>query len=75
MPTLCKVIHDGVKEKNDETVKPIHCNDLLERFNALTGEKNLLQNRNNILTNTLRMVTEERDKLRNTCGRKIICGM
>lgn len=77
MPAECKAIHFSVKndtkERNDgETMKPIHCNDLQERFNALTAEKNLLQNENNILTNMLRVVTEERDRLRNTCGRKII---
>lgn len=75
----CNATHFAVinhtKEAPDgETMKPIHCNDLQERFNTLTREKNLLQNRNNILRNTLRMVTEERDKLRytQTCGRKLI---
>lgn len=79
MPAECNATHFAVKKdtkdaQDGETIKPIHCNDLQERFNMLTREKNLLQNKNNMLRNTLRMVTEERDKLRNkqTFGRKII---
>ncbi|XP_041789783.1 C-type lectin domain family 10 member A-like [Chelmon rostratus] len=39
-------------------------NRLLEKFNALTGERNLLQNENNELKNMLRKVEEERDRLK-----------
>lgn len=52
---------------------PKHCNELQERFNALTREKNQLENRNNILSNMLRKMREERDRLLvKLRGRKII---
>lgn len=66
-------IKNHSKELQDgETMKPKYCNNLQERFNALTREKNTLQNENNIVRNMLRTVTEERDRLRSkqTCGRK-----
>lgn len=79
MPAECNATHYAVKNVTKESqdsvkIKPIHCNNLQERFNALTGEKNFLQNQNNILRNMLTMVTEERDKLQNAqkCGRKKI---
>lgn len=79
VPAECNATHFAVKNhpkeaQDGETMKPTHCNDLQERFNTLTRERNMLQNKNNILRNTLKMVTEERDKLQNTqtCGRKII---
>lgn len=68
------IIKNHTKEAQDgETMKPKHCNNLQERLNALTREKNTLQNENNIVKNLLRTVTEERDRLRSTqkCGRKI----
>lgn len=68
------IIKNHNKEAQDgETMKPKHCNNLQERFNALTREKNTLQNENNIVRNMLRTVTAERDRLRSTqtCGRKI----
>lgn len=68
------ILKNHTKEAQDsETMKPKHCNNLQERFNALTREKNMLQNDNNIVRNRLRTVTEERDRLRSTqtYGRKI----
>lgn len=74
----CNATHYTVKNVTKEShesvkIKPMHCNDLQERFNALTREKNLLENRNNILRNMLKSVTEERDNLRNAqnCGKNI----
>ncbi|XP_071360751.1 CD209 antigen-like isoform X2 [Trachinotus anak] len=43
---------------------PGHCNRLQERFNALTRDKNLLENRNSELNNMIKDVKEERDRLR-----------
>ncbi|CAK6953335.1 asialoglycoprotein receptor 1-like isoform X2 [Scomber scombrus] len=41
-----------------------HCNELQERFNALTRDRDQLQNRISQLNNDLKDVTEERDRLR-----------
>lgn len=60
-------------ERDCERRRPRHCNELQERFNALTREKNLLENQNNILSNMLRKAKEERDMLLiRLKGRKII---
>lgn len=61
------------EEQDGETMKPKNCNNLQERFNALTREKNMIQNENNKLRDRLNTVTEERDMLRRRqpCGRKI----
>lgn len=40
------------------------CNKLQERFNALTREKNLLGNQNTELTNMMRNVEKEMDRLK-----------
>uniref|UniRef100_A0A8C9YSU8 C-type lectin domain-containing protein n=1 Tax=Sander lucioperca TaxID=283035 RepID=A0A8C9YSU8_SANLU len=43
---------------------PGQCNRLQERFNALTRDTNLLENRNTELTNKIKDLEEERDRLR-----------
>lgn len=53
-----KVVQDCERRRPDQ------CNKLQERFNALTREKNLLGNRNTELTNMIRKVEEERDRLK-----------
>lgn len=40
------------------------CNRLHERFNALTRDKNLLENRNTELNNRIMTLEEERDRLK-----------
>lgn len=47
-----------------EQTRPDQCNRLQERFNALTREKNLLQNQKSELTNMIRKVEDERDGLK-----------
>lgn len=47
-----------------EQTRPDQCNRLQERFNALTREKNLLQNQNSELNNMIRKVEDERDRLK-----------
>lgn len=48
-------------------------NRLVEKFNALTREKNLLKNQNNELINMIRKLEEERDRLKiNLKGEKKI---
>lgn len=42
---------------------PCHCNKLQDRFNALTGERDHLRNEKSDLTNRIRKLVEERDKL------------
>ncbi|XP_076584161.1 uncharacterized protein LOC143319251 [Chaetodon auriga] len=54
-------------------------NRLLEKFNALTRERNMLENRKNELLNMLRKVVEERDRLQmklrepGDCGYRLQC--
>lgn len=47
-----------------ERHRPGQHNRLQERFNALTRDKNLLENRNTELTNMIKDVEEERDRLK-----------
>ncbi|XP_042288894.1 CD209 antigen-like protein A isoform X1 [Thunnus maccoyii] len=57
--------HNKVKEVqiNCEQMMTNNCNKLQERFNALTRDRDLLQNRNSELTNKIKDVEEERDRL------------
>lgn len=53
-----KVGQDGEQKRSDQ------CNKLQERFNVLTRDKNLLENRNSELTNMIKKVEEEKDRLK-----------
>ncbi|XP_074486691.1 uncharacterized protein LOC141764906 isoform X2 [Sebastes fasciatus] len=53
-----------VKENDCERKKPGEYNRSQERINALTRDKNLLENRNTNLTNMIKNLEEERDRLR-----------
>ncbi|XP_039664616.1 CD209 antigen-like protein A isoform X2 [Perca fluviatilis] len=57
---------DKVKkvQKDCEGEPPGQCNGLKERFNALTRDKNDLENRNSELNNMIKDLEEERDRLR-----------
>lgn len=43
---------------------PGHCNGLMQRIVALTRDKQLLENRNTELNNMIKMVEEERERLK-----------
>ncbi|XP_051240083.1 CD209 antigen-like protein C [Dicentrarchus labrax] len=65
----CNSTH--LSDRNQVTVvqdceqrKPDHCNSLQERFNALTRDKNRLENRNTELINMIKKVEEERNWLK-----------
>ncbi|KAM3624206.1 uncharacterized protein V6R79_020640 [Siganus canaliculatus] len=51
-------------DQNCEQGSVVDCNRLQERFNTLTREKNLLENRNNELTNMIRHLRDEKDRLK-----------
>ncbi|XP_069386450.1 oxidized low-density lipoprotein receptor 1-like isoform X4 [Paralichthys olivaceus] len=57
-PSVCNTTHNREKKTDMvfdcERKTPSHCNRLQERFNALTKEKNLLQNRITKLNNVIR---------------------
>ena len=53
-----KVVRDCERRRNDQF------NKLQERFNALTAEKNRLENNISELTNKLRKAEQERDRLK-----------
>ncbi|XP_061587710.1 C-type lectin domain family 4 member E-like isoform X2 [Cololabis saira] len=62
--TDCNTTHEKEVPTDCNEERPNHCNNLQERFNALTRDKDTLKNRNNILLNTIKSLEEERDRLK-----------
>ncbi|XP_056225735.1 asialoglycoprotein receptor 1-like isoform X1 [Seriola aureovittata] len=68
-PLDCNTTHISDQKKevemNCERKRPgYHCNRLQERFNALTRDRDMLENRNNELNNEKKDLEEERDRLK-----------
>lgn len=62
-PSLCNATHFSDKKQLDFDQRHDEYNRLQEKFNALTRDKNLLENRNTELNNMIKNLEEERDRL------------